>query len=198
MLGRGFAETMLPLDDPRWNDLNHRGWTGGQRYYMDSDAPYVPEELTKLIENPSDIERFQSLWPYLCSEGTTWAAAYAAVPYLVEIAKRLSPQQRWEHLYVVGLVVMCSCPDRGESFAIKPYLADSYRQALAEALPLLAETLVHRHDLTETRYLLAAIAALKGHPKLGAVLNDLDGICCKCPKCGEDFIYPEELQEASG
>src|SRR5262249_40744604 len=129
---------MLRLDDPRWNKLNHRGWTDGARYSMDPEAPYVPDELTKLLEDPSDIERFQSLWPYLCSEGTTWAAAYAAVPYVVEIAKRLSPAQRWEHLYVVGLIVICSCPDCGESFTIKPYLAKSYRQALTEALPLLA------------------------------------------------------------
>jgi hypothetical protein len=153
--------------------------------------------LAKLAEAPSDIERFRDLWPYLCSEGTAWAAAYAAVPYIVELAKRLPHQRRFEHLYFLGSVVMSSCPERGESFAIKPYLAESYRRALAEALPLLAETLVGRHDLTATRYLLAAAAALKGHPKLGEVLDNLDCIHQRCPRCGED-VYPEELQRAVG
>ena len=188
---------MLPLGDPRWKELNHRGWTSGERYHLDPEAPYAPEELAKLLERPSDIKRFQNLWPYLCSEGTAWAAAYAAVPYVVELARRLSPEQRLEHLYFLGLVVMCSCPECGESFAIKPYLKQSYEQALAETLPLLAETLVCRHELTDTRYLLAAAAALKGHAKLGGVLNHLDCICGECPKCGE-CIYPTELQEAAG
>jgi hypothetical protein len=186
---------MLALDDPRWKELNHRGWTKGERYHFDPEAPFAPEELAKLLENPSDMERFRSLWPYLCSEGTAWAAAYAAVPYAVELAKRLRPELRFEHLCFVGLVVMCSCPEQGESFAIKPYLTESYQRALAEALPLLAETLVCRHDTTETRYLLATAAALKGHRRVGGVLEHLDCICGRCPKCGE-YVYPEELQQA--
>jgi len=43
-----------------------------------------------------------------------------------------------------------------------------------QALALLAETLTVPHDEATTRYLLAAAAALKGHPSLGDVLNDLD------------------------
>ena len=50
----------------------------------------------------------------------------------------------------------------------------AYRHALPQALALLAETLTVPHDEATTRYLLAAAAALKGHPSLGDVLNDLD------------------------
>src|SRR5262245_27039958 len=88
---------MLTLDDPRWKELNHRGWSRGTRYCMDPHAPSVPDELAKLLETPSDHGRFSSLWPYLCSEGTAWAAAYAAVPYAIEIAKRLPPTERFEY-----------------------------------------------------------------------------------------------------
>ena len=186
---------MLALDDPRWKELNHRGWTRGARYDLDPQAPFVPEVLANLLENPSDIERFQSLWPYLCSEGTAWAAAFAAVPYTIELARRVSLELRFEYLCFVGLVVMCSCPERGESFAIKPYLAESYQRALAEALPLLAETLICHHDAVQTRYLLSAVAALKGHSQLAGVLEHLDCVCGQCPKCGE-YVYPEELQQA--
>ena len=30
---------MLALDDPRWKELDHRGWTEGKRDDLDSDAP---------------------------------------------------------------------------------------------------------------------------------------------------------------
>lgn len=186
---------MLPLDDPGWNELNHRGWSIGARYHLDPESPFVPDELAKLQENPSDIERFSQLWPYLCSEGTAWPAAYAAVPYIVELAKRLPPELRIEHLYFVGLVVMCTGPEQGESFEIKPYLMESYQRSLVEALPLLAETLVCKHDVSDTRDLLAAAAALKGHPKLGDVLLKLECISGQCPRCGE-IVFPEDLQEA--
>jgi hypothetical protein len=187
---------MLSLDDPRWKGLNHRGWSGGARYHLDPDAPFVLDELSQLLEKPSDLKRFRSLWPYLCSEGTAWAAAYAAVPYAVELARRVEPSQRFEYLYFVGLVVMCSCPEEGDSFAIPPDLEDSYRRALAEALPLLAGTLAVPHDLQETRYLLAVSAALNGHVNLGRVLNRLEFICAKCPRCGT-LVFPEELQGLS-
>jgi hypothetical protein len=177
---------MLPLDDPRWEDLNHRGWTAGHRYSLEPDAPFVPKELAALLDDPADIERFSALWPYLCSEGTTWAAAYAAVPYVVELASRLPAGQRFEHLYFVGLVVMCSCPEAGESFVIKPYLRESYQVALGQALPLLAETLASSPlDELHTRYLLAATAALKGHPRLGTALNEIHRSTA-CPSCGTE------------
>jgi len=99
---------MLRLDDPRWPDLNHRGWSAGRASSDDPAAPFVPDELRHLLANPADRQRFTALWPYLYSEGTAWPAAYAAVPYLVEIARQLSPAKRVEHVYVVGLVVMCS------------------------------------------------------------------------------------------
>ncbi len=189
--------SMLPLEDPRWRELNHRGWSNGARSNNDSDAPFVPEELSQLLEDPNDIEKFQNLWPYLCSEGTTWAAAYAAIPYIVEIAKRLSPEERFEHVYFVGLAVMCSCPDAGESFAIKPYLAESYERSLVATFPLLFETVACRQNVSDTRYLLASLAALKGHPKLGNLLNHLECIQSNCPKCGE-LVFPDEIQEVMG
>lgn len=61
---------------------------------------------------------------------------------------------------------------------------------------LITETLVSQHDVTETRYLLAAVAALKAHRKLAAVLQNMDCVCGECPKCGES-VYPDELQEAT-
>jgi hypothetical protein len=59
----------------------------------------------------------------------------------------------------------------------------AYRHALPEALKLLAGTLTAPHDHNTTQYLLAAAAALKGHPTLGGAIDDL-GLDTKCPSCG--------------
>jgi len=170
----------LPLDDPRWRELG---------------PPSVPDELSELLKNPADLERFEDLSPDLCSDGTTWPPAYAAVPYIVELAKRVEPQQRFRYLCEIGLVVTCACPEPEGSIEIKDYLVEGYQKALVEALPLVCETLASRHDVTETRYLLAAVAALKGYCKLAEVLQNMDGVCGECPKCGE-CVFPEELKEA--
>ena len=53
---------LLPLDDPRWKDLNHRNWSHGKRSHWSPDAPFVPDELAKLVENPADLDRFRTLW----------------------------------------------------------------------------------------------------------------------------------------
>ncbi len=169
----------LPLGDSRWRDLAFR--TCG-----DADDPDIPAELAQLLSDPQDLERFHDLWPYLCSEGTTWEAAYAAVPWIVEIARHLPPDQRPEYLVFVGLAARCECPDRGAGFVVRDYLADEYKRAKAEALSLLAATLLREHDAGETRYLLAAAAALKGYRELGDVIESLD--CGTiCPACGTDI-----------
>jgi hypothetical protein len=186
---------ILPLDDPRWKDLDHRNWRNGKRSAWTPDAPFVPDELAKLEKDPGNDKCFENLWPWLCSEGTTYAAAYAAVPYFVSFAEKLTAAKRGNYLTVVGLIVADSCPGEGESFEIKPYLATGYRTALKKALPLLAETLICKDNITDFRCLIGALAALKGCQKLANVLQDMDCVCGECPQCGES-VYPAELQEA--
>ena len=186
---------LLPLNDPRWNDLCHRDSPDGQPSDWAPGAQFVPGALEPLAQDPEQTRLWRDLWPCLCSEGTAWAASYAAVPYAIDFARRVAPANRFEYLLFVGLVAHCSCPDSGPSFQIKPYLKRDYEDALRLAIPLLAETLTLKHDQTETRYILSTIAALKGHPKLADVLENIDCICAEC-ECGE-MVYPEELQEVT-
>ena len=186
---------LLPLDDPRWKELCHRNWSDGKPSDWAPDAPFVPDVLKQLAETPEQTKLWGDLWPWLCSEGTAWAASYAAVPYAIDFARRVAPADRFEYLFFAGLVAHCSCPDSRSSFEIKPYLKLDYEEALRLALPLLAETLTLKHDQTETRYILSTIAALKGHPKLADVLENLGCICAEC-ECGQS-VYPDELQEVT-
>ena len=177
---------MLPLDDPRWAALNHRNWSDGQAGAP--DAPFIPDELRYLLDHPTDRERFSDMWPYLCSEDTAWPASYAAVPYLVTIARSLPLAERDDYLYVVGFVAMCSGELGSTTRGLPDDIVDAYRQALPEALTLLAEVLgAVKHDQTDTRYLLAAIAALKGHGDYAEILNRLD-VHEECQSCGEPML----------
>lgn len=187
--GRGPATLLgvLSLDDPRWLSLNHRGWSGGRRTSDDPDIPFVPDELRYLSGHPDDHGRFEDLWPYLCSEDTAWPAAYAAVPYLVAIARGLPAPERGNYLYVVGWIVMCSGRFGETGREVPEDVADAYRQALPAALELLTEQLATAHKHIDTRYLLAATAALKGHVALAEFLNNLD-VYADCEACGEPVL----------
>ena len=167
--------TRLPLNDARWGELMSRN----------GKAAFVPKRLEHLLQQPDDLAAFQDLWPALCSEGTAWSAAYAAAPYIIEIAQKLSPEQRFEHVVFIGYVAQSECFDSGESFRLQPYLMECYHHALREALVLLGATLVCTHDADETRHLLASASALKGHRALADAIEHLD---CGCPHCGKEIL----------
>jgi hypothetical protein len=179
---------MLPLDDERWLQLDHRGWANGKKYELDPDAPFIPDELAKLLENPNDIDTVDYISPYLCSEGTTWDAAYAAVPYFVEMAKRLSPRVRVNYFIYLGFIVIHAIPTE----YVEEFLRDDYEKALKQTMPLLLETLKEKFEATETKYLLATLAALKGFTKLGDVLANLDSNSF-CMNCDEVIFDYEEI-----
>jgi len=162
----------LPLDDPRWNELKIRN----------GSATGVPDILRRLLNDPLNDEVFADLWPELCSEDTAWSAAYAAIPYVNDIAAKRPTENRTEHLWTVGYVVMCT-EDEGQ---IPRDLVAEYHEALPVTLAMLAESIVHKHGRDDTRYLLAACAALQGHVKLGELLANLD---CGCPHCEEELEY---------
>ena len=167
----------LPLNDPSWSELQHRGGSAGD----------VPDRLAALLKDPTDIESFTDLWPYLCSEDTAYSAAYAAVPYVVQIAERLPPQKRFEHLFFVGYVAMCSGDPVTTEAHIPNDLVEPYRQATDRALHLIPETLLSDLDEEQTCYLLASAAALKGYSRLGMAINYLP---FGCPECGAEVVKP--------
>ena len=167
----------LPLDDTRWSTL----WT---RYGSATD---VPKQIADVLSHPEDTEQFDKLTDVLYSDGTTWSSGFAAVPYIIEIARRLPPAQRLRQLTAMGFIVADACLDsKNEHYILQPYLADSYYQAIHDCLPLLAETLLCELKPGEIFCLLFSAAALKGHARLAAVLENLD--CC--PNCSEIMGWP--------
>ena len=168
----------LPLNDQRWSELSARCGPAG----------FVSDAIKHLLNHPDDLEAFDRLSGELTCENTTWPAAYAAAPYIVETARRLSPEQRLKHMIIIGYMAYSESSPPSGKLEKPAYLAESYEQALRDCLPLLAQTLLCQHTAEETRYLLASAAALKGYRNLGEVLEGLD---CGCPHCGEEILERE-------
>jgi hypothetical protein len=160
----------LPLDDKRWGEL----WS------REGPARNMPELIAHLLEHPEDEEAFGHLNDAACSDGTTWSAGYAAMPYLVEMARKLPPAKRWDVLTTIGWIVTAASPESDVvHIRIEPYVEEGYHQAIKDSLPLLLETLQCEQTEREFVGLLFTAAALKGHPQLAAVLANLDA----CEHC---------------
>jgi hypothetical protein len=165
-LGGMMVETALSLDDPRWAELNTRN--GG--------AAWVPAWLRRLIAQPSDLGHFNDEWPALCSEGTTWSAAYAAMPYLVRAASEVQVSDRFDYAVVLGFIVRdrVQC-DTEDSMGLRPYLAYAFHASIPSALRLASEVLsVPLRGERELRHALMAVAALQGHQLLAECIDRLD------------------------
>jgi hypothetical protein len=164
-----YNQAMLALNSPRWATLEVRS----------GSAVGVPSEITFLLEHPDDTERFADLSSELCSEDTTWSAAYAAVPYLLEIARKQSLEARGYALVSIGFVVMCSADT-----VVPDDLWAAYRGAVSSTLPLLLETMHLPVSGDDLRYQFLAVAALKGHLALAELMNVLDADMV-CPECNQ-------------
>jgi hypothetical protein len=167
----------LPLDSPRWGTLHTRDGRG---------AGWVGEAIRELQKGSFDARAFHELWTELCSEDRTYDAAYAAAPYLVEMAARLPLVERTEHLIVLGLIATYA----GD---LPPDLQPAYRQAIDAALTLTLQALADCPSGHELRYLLSAVAAFRDRTDLASALQNVDAIQEPCPACGH-VVFPSELQ----
>lgn len=156
---------------------------------MGTGAEWVASILGMLLDDPSQAALFKEMWPGVCSEGTTYDAAFAAAPYLVDIARRVPPQATFEYLAVFGLI---------ETYAstVPEDLEPGYRQALRDARELALQQLPDCPTDHNLRYLLAALAAFQGRADLASILVDLDVIQEPCPSCGT-VVFPEDLQRVT-
>ncbi len=153
---------------------------------MGLDGERVRDALRTLTANPAQASLFAEMWPEICSEGTTYDAAYAAAPYLAELAQHAPPDAALDYLVVLGLIETDAGTVPGD---LEPAYTQALEESLALALMRLAECPLD-HTL---RYLLAAVAAFRGRADLASVLQDLDAVSGDCDACGSD-VFPDELQ----
>jgi len=110
---------MLPLDDPRWQTF-----TGGYRVPYDASAP-----LRRLFEQGASPELLDELCQELEHQGDVGPASFAAVPWLLEYARR-QPKLDWQAFALIAVVEL----ERTHYCRNRPMpgeLADGYYAALA-------------------------------------------------------------------
>jgi cell wall assembly regulator SMI1 len=169
----------LPLDDARWVQL----WTNN------GPARNLPELITYLLEHPDNVEAFTALNEAICADGATLSGGFAAMPYLVEMARKLPASQRATVLNSIGWIVVAADPSSEDAhFRLEPYLAESYHQSIQDSLALLTETLLAEQSDADMLSLLFAAAALKGHVGLAGVLGNLDS----CEHCSQLLQFNQE------
>ena len=142
----------LPLDSPRWRSLQTRRGEG---------AEWVSDALRALQGGP-DADVFHELWPELCSEESTYDAAFAAAPYLAQIATGEARSGNTEYLVVLGLIATYAAEE------VPADLAPGYQWATQTALTLTLGALVECSPDHDLRYLLSAVAAFRGRADLAS------------------------------
>ena len=168
----------LPLDSPRWRELSTRQGEG---------AEWVAAVLRGLNDGSLDSTAFDEMWPHLCSEGSTYDAAFAAAPHLTHLAWQQPSQVSRTYLIVLGLIAT-------DADEMPEDLLEPYRESTDVALDLALKALTDCPLDYEFRYLLAAVAAFRGATRLADVLQNLDTIEQPCPRCDE-AVYADELQQ---
>lgn len=172
---------MLSLESPRWKELDHA-------YGSASDIPALLKALPNApVRKDHDVEPWFSLWSSICHQCDVYSASFAAVPHIVSAAAKRTPSDRAEYFLMVGTIE--SMRHRAVSPAISLDLQRAYESALADAIPLVLETLLVEQDEGWFKAMLSALAAFRGFPELSAALVDLERNIVY-PKCDHEFTLP--------
>jgi hypothetical protein len=177
---------MLPLDDPRWNEMTCARGSAAR-------LPAIIERLQHCLDESTEVDRDPlGELSETCHQWSTYDSTYAIVPHLVQICARTRPGNvgRIEVLAWVGWCVACLRLNRT---AAPPELVDWFEESVLTARLLIAESLPHVaveekvYHLRTLRSLLAAFAACHGNPGLAFVLYELESGGTKCGHCGNFF-----------
>ena len=177
---------MLPLNDTLWSKLNPA-----------AHAPSYPTQLRELAATiaAGDYARESlGILVTMCDQWSTFDATLAAVPHLVELCRRQSPNAgaRLDLLAWVGWCAACICLNRQDGLQ---QLKHWYNESVPVARDLIAESLPFAQDSdgekSPVRELLAAFAACHGKPALAFILYELESGGFRCDRC-HSFIRPME------
>jgi hypothetical protein len=139
-------------------------------------AKDVPALLAALAASPEprgpDAEPWFTLWSSLCHQGDAYTASYAAVPHIVEIARRKSGLIDFSFLSLPTAIEIARRTGHGPD--IPSVLAEAYHQAIAGLIEIVS---LQRDQPWDQEMLLSATAAqavAKGHIEVAEALLNLD------------------------
>ena len=158
---------MLPLDDPRWKDLQHAY----------GDAADIPDMLRSLASSTGPKQSYRdepwfTLWSSLCHQGDVYTASYVAVPHIVQIASEAKAPIDGSFFHLPVAIEVARRTGRGPD--IPETLAEDYHCAIGR---LMENVNLHQDQPWDRSMLLsiaAAQAVVKGHIEVAAALLNLD------------------------
>jgi hypothetical protein len=173
---------MLDLDSGAWRELRHA-------YGSAADIPALLRQLPDASVKSADNKRepWFTLWSALCHQSDVYPASFAAVPHIIAAAEHRQPADRAEYLFLAGTIE--SMRHKTSSPPLPTELEPAYLKAVHAAVPLALEALQVEADRSWFRGLLAALAAFRGFPELGAAVSDLEREV-DCPSCEATFVAP--------
>jgi hypothetical protein len=165
---------MLSFDDQRWRSL-----AGGYR------VPYDPTPmLRRLAADWSDGEAWAELWGELHHQGDVGEASYAAVPALVEVARRV--RARGWNFYGLAATIELE-RHRRTNPSLPDWLAPDYRRAWDELLTLALADLREPVDPLVAQTALSVVALARAPIRLGALIAHLDE--SELEELTEEYLY---------
>lgn len=169
---------MLDLSSPRWKELGHAYGSG-------ADIPNLLCQLeTALAQENYKSEPWYSIWSALCHQGDVYTATYAAMPHIIDMARRKRAREQFDCLSFVAYAE--ACRHRKGAPPIPADLKDDYLASIEAAQEIFLASLKQKWDEEETKTLLGGFAAAKGYPKLGDVIIRLDSTLT-CLECEADL-----------
>lgn len=167
--------TPLDLASPRWSELRHAY----------GPAADTPELLNAYLADPDRVwtdSLIENLWSSLCHQGDVYEASYAAVPLLMVVAARASPEAS---LRSISLVVAIEAA-RASGPAMPVELASAYEAAVGDLERLGVRALAGASELHEVAVCCGAIMASRGFASAARhVCDPMGGDHYVCTHCHE-------------
>jgi hypothetical protein len=179
---------VLPLDDPRWSELQASPGGSGETAAM---------LLRQLSGNGDAEDAWTELYQQICHQNSFGEVAYAVVPHLVEIAKHAGNKRRMECLGYIASV-LASALWYPESVAPVPDdLRETFEVAKEEALRLAAAELAKpMADSVASLELLKLVAAFHGHATIAILIEAWPDY--RCQVCGEEICAENDVNYDPG
>lgn len=162
----------LPLDSPRWGELEHA-------YGKASDIPELLSQLETVPPSIEDREPWFSLWSALAHQNDVYPASFAAVPHVVRILAT-APLTADFSYFLFPAVVEISRQEK--QFPIAEDLQADYLAALAALPRLVALASARDWDQYFLACALSAVAAAKGFGTVAKAALEMT------PEVAEEFM----------
>jgi len=149
-------------------------------------ATEIPGLLSRLTPSAGDTG-WTDAWGRLCHQGTVYTASYAALPLLLDIARRWTAEYRTNPLSLAAAIVASEELEGSRDELIAPYVwtIEKFSKLARESLS------VPNCSSTDFRYLIGATLVFNGHLQLGERFESLKNGCVtgRCTDCSEFVCF---------